>query len=108
MNQIKWHECEIPDRKIIEGALHRFHNRMEKALKSAGWPEHAAVFSGAGISEAGLRLWITSPAAEAAMSNGFIQWKGYYIKDLPEAPFKHEATLLLGKESSWTLLRDRK
>ena len=105
MDQIKWYECRFSTEDVAEGALIQFKEEMERAFHAAGWPEDAVVLGEARIGNYTVRLWITSAAARAAEANGF-DWRKYYVRDLPEPPFKKEVALIVGHKSAWRLLRD--
>ena len=105
MNQIKWYECKFSKEDIAQGAPVKFKEEMERAFHAAGWPEDAIVLGEARVGQDNIKLWITSSAAEAAEANGF-QWRKYFVRDLPEPPFKKESSLLIGHKSAWNLLRE--
>lgn len=107
MSRLKWYECEVSDDGDVKMTLFKFQKEMRRAFRATGWPEGAVVFGETGIGDSSDKVWITSSAAQAAEANGF-QWQKYYVKDLPEAPLKEEAAILVGYESAWNLLRENK
>ena len=80
MGQIKWFECKFSTQDVVEGALIKFKEEMERAFDAAGWPEDAVVLGEARLDDYNIKLWITSEAAKAAEANGF-NWRKYYVKD---------------------------
>jgi hypothetical protein len=103
---IIWYECEIPESEVIEGdALVEIQELFEDALESPEWPANAAVFTEAELTCDSVKLWMTEDASYIAEKAGF-EWRKYYVRDLPEAPLKKDAALLVGLPSAWDLLKE--